>query len=340
MKKYLFLVKLSFAICNHSAGQVTCIFCFEQNAPVSSAVNNFILNGGFENGCSAGGIFCPNIYHTCDITNWICTGGSMTYSCICDAGFSVIVEGNKAAYFGNSAGYACSSVFGDTSCLGNIACTVSGIPSGYPVSGPAYGGATGVSLEQTVTGLITGNIYVLEFWAGGESSFGGRGLFAADVGFGNIILRNNPTNPGNSIGTRFIIEFVATSSSHTIKFTNWGHICGGGVCTELILDDVRLFTLAELSGSIVPPCLTGTNELNESVSVVVYPNPVSNELTVKKNSSERAEIILYDIMSRKLLRQSFTNSASINTVQLTKGIYLYEVRNKNGIIRNGKVIKQ
>ncbi len=73
---------------------------------------------------------------------------------------------------------------------------------------------------------------------------------------------------------------------------------------------------------------------------IVYPNPVTDKLNIQLNNDGSSEIILYDLLSRKLLQQTFTNSTTINTEQLAKGMYLYEVRNKNGIIRNGKVIKQ
>ncbi len=64
-----------------------------------------------------------------------------------------------------------------------------------------------------------------------------------------------------------------------------------------------------------------------------------NNLNIKINNNEQSEIILYDILSRKLLQQKFTNFISLTTGQLAKGMYLYEVRNKNGVIKKGKVIK-
>ena len=70
----------------------------------------------------------------------------------------------------------------------------------------------------------------------------------------------------------------------------------------------------------------------------IFPNPIANKLNVQTNNYEQAEIILYDLSSRKLLQQTFTNTTTINTEQLAKGMYLYEVRNRNGIIKNGKVI--
>jgi len=53
---------------------------------------------------------------------------------------------------------------------------------------------------------------------------------------------------------------------------------------------------------------------------------------------------LLSVTSRKIFHQSFINSISINTEQLAKGIYIYEVRNKNGPdsyreVKKGKLVK-
>lgn len=245
-----------------SSAQIICIFCYEQNDSISLNVNNLLLNGGFENhNCIPmnwfSSSYCPNsAYYNCDISDWTCTGGgSNTYADIVTTGYAKVVEGTYTCYFGNSYARACSSTQNDTSCLTSSDCTAGGMPIGYPNNDPAYGGTLGLSLEQTVSGLTVGNTYILEFWAGGEASQSAPGLFAVDVGFGNTFLRNNHTPSVGGIGTRYLVEFNATSTSHTIKFTNWGHICN--ICTELILDDVRLYTLAELS-PVVPAC-SGAN---------------------------------------------------------------------------------
>ena len=92
MKKYFFLIALSFTISNYLRGQVICVSCYDQNAPISTGVNNLILNGGFENGCAVGAFFCPDATaYICDITNWACTGGGVnTYAHPVNNTFSVI----------------------------------------------------------------------------------------------------------------------------------------------------------------------------------------------------------------------------------------------------------
>lgn len=84
---------------------------------------------------------------------------------------------------------------------------------------------------------------------------------------------------------------------------------------------------------------TEITEINATVSVELRPNPFTNELSVTVNNNQISEIILYDIASRKILQQEFTNSISLNTEQLTKGLYLYKVRSRNGLYKKGKVVK-
>jgi len=72
----------------------------------------------------------------------------------------------------------------------------------------------------------------------------------------------------------------------------------------------------------------------------IYPNPATDKINVTLNSNEVSEIILYDISSRKLLQQQFTSSVTLNMEQFANGIYIYEVRDKNGWCRKGKVLKE
>ena len=92
--------------------------------------------------------------------------------------------------------------------------------------------------------------------------------------------------------------------------------------------------------SVIDCTNEGISTYNNGTNINIFPNPVMDKLNVQVNNCEPTEIILYDLSSRKLLQQTFTNTTTINTEQLAKGMYLYTVRNGNGIIKNGKVIKQ
>src|SRR5437899_1477994 len=115
MKSILTLL-IVFTFSFWTTAQVLCIKCYHQNARVLTDTNNLILNGGFENTtcspCNGTGSFCPNSNnYSCDIANWICTGGGVnTYAHMFDTTTgcsSIIIEGIKAAYFGNANANAC-----------------------------------------------------------------------------------------------------------------------------------------------------------------------------------------------------------------------------------------
>lgn len=91
---------------------------------------------------------------------------------------------------------------------------------------------------------------------------------------------------------------------------------------------------------LVYPQTIGINENGITPELLLFPVPFSERLNITSNTNSSSEIILYDISSRKLFQQIFLNSTTLNTSQLAKGIYIYEVRNQEGIIKTGKVTKE
>jgi hypothetical protein len=91
---------------------------------------------------------------------------------------------------------------------------------------------------------------------------------------------------------------------------------------------------------IAAPTLTGFFEPMYSTESILYPNPFTSNINIKVNSSEFSKITLYDVLSRKILQQNFINSVTLKTETLSSGVYIYELRDKNGVIKNGKVIKE
>jgi OOP family OmpA-OmpF porin len=138
-----------------------------------------------------------------------------------------------------------------------------------------------------------------------------------------ILVDGNYTALG---GENYLIigNFKDDSNTDTIL------VNGSGMFSSayIYIDDISLI-----------PCINGVKENNLKSEINLYPNPMTDKLHITLNNKEISEIILYDIASRKLLQQEFINSASLNTHELAKGIYLYEVRNKNGVIKKGKVVK-
>lgn len=110
---------------------------------------------------------------------------------------------------------------------------------------------------------------------------------------------------------------------------------GGFLLTCFSLNDTSYFP------SIGATCnlAIGIESIDKSISLSVSPNPFSNLLSFTSESNEVLEVNLYDIASRRLINQKFTHSISLNTEQLATGIYLYEIRSKDGSFSKGKVLK-
>lgn len=86
--------------------------------------------------------------------------------------------------------------------------------------------------------------------------------------------------------------------------------------------------------------LIGIDKIENNNSISLFPNPFAESVDIfVMNNQDQLEFVLYDLLSRKLLQQKFTNSISLNTQQLAKGIYIYEVRDRNGLCKKGKAVK-
>lgn len=77
----------------------------------------------------------------------------------------------------------------------------------------------------------------------------------------------------------------------------------------------------------------------QQLPILISPNPFTDKLSVTVNTNELSEFILYDMTGRKMMNMNFTNSLTLNTEQLAKGLYTYELRIKNGMSQKGKIVK-
>jgi hypothetical protein len=153
---------------------------------------------------------------------------------------------------------------------------------------------------------------------------------------GNFIINKNGW-------VQIAMSFIADSTYNYITIGNFFDdantayvpVSGGNLPRAYFyMDDICLSSDSALCISTV-----GINEVKNNDEVILFPNPFTDKINITAKRNELIEFVLYDLISRKIFNQSFTNSTSINTEQLTKGVYLYEVRNKNGVIKKGKVVK-
>jgi hypothetical protein len=142
--------------------------------------------------------------------------------------------------------------------------------------------------------------------------------------------------------TKISGSFIADSSYSYIMLgnffnntiTNTIQIGTLGFQSYYYIDDVCVS-----SDSLTCNSSVGINEVMNQEELVLFPNPFTDKINITAKRNEPIEVNLYDVTSRKIFHQSFTNSITINTEQLAKGIYIYELRNKNGVIKKGKIVK-
>ena len=98
------------------------------------------------------------------------------------------------------------------------------------------------------------------------------------------------------------------------------------------------FSYYYIDDVILTKILSSTEDVN-STDLKVFPNPFSNTLMLKTDNNLKNEIILFDSKSSIIFQKFFYSSLLLNTMELPKGLYFYEVRNKNGLQSRGKLIK-
>lgn len=85
---------------------------------------------------------------------------------------------------------------------------------------------------------------------------------------------------------------------------------------------------------------TGVETIFNGFSYMMFPNPFSSHVNINYAGNEQITIEIYDFLSHKIISKTFTNNTSINTDQLSEGIYFYKLINEKGLIKSGKIIKE
>ena len=79
-------------------------------------------------------------------------------------------------------------------------------------------------------------------------------------------------------------------------------------------------------------------------SVAIYPNPAGNEFKVSGlefKVGEKYVLTLYDVLGRNVLMCELADkSISINVGALKSGIYFYAIQSNQGMVQQGKLVKQ
>jgi hypothetical protein len=79
------------------------------------------------------------------------------------------------------------------------------------------------------------------------------------------------------------------------------------------------------------PSYAGINEIVNSSSSIVYPNPATNELTIVNKVASTGYVAVMDITGRELCKSAYSGTTiQLNTAELSNGVYFYLLSDKAG----------
>lgn len=84
---------------------------------------------------------------------------------------------------------------------------------------------------------------------------------------------------------------------------------------------------------------TGINKMEKINDVLVYPNPSNGMFNVEVEDFINTSIVIFNSLGEKITEEKLnSNSTSINISSCSKGIYFYQLKNANGIVKSGRVV--
>jgi len=209
---------------------------------------------------------------------------------------------------------------------------------------------------QLISPLIAGSCYHLELYVnlGNQCKWT---CSAFGVYFSDVLVTGSP----NYDPLPFIPQ-IANPPGAVFDTLNWSLVSGdytaaggenyiiiGNYNDDLSTDTTRINASGGQTGGyvyvddvsliLIPSCNNAIGEQKNNPEVRVYPNPVTDKLTISVSDPAYSEFTLYDICSRPIIKERFINTLSLNTERLAAGIYIYELVNNDKVIGKGKINK-
>lgn len=190
--------------------------------------------------------------------------------------------------------------------------------------------ATEARTDQTLNGraiTIRDGVLTLPTTSGGIGALTvtTQRVFSGSAGTFNVNVN------GNLVGTIAYDDTVQTITIPNINVENNVSVVIDGNSTgsnRVKFDDLSYTCYSSLS----------TDKFDLS-SVNIHPNPVKNNLTVDLKSNIDTNIEIYDILGKRVYRNTLSTSNTINLQSLKAGIYIVKISQDNATITK-KLIKQ
>lgn len=162
---------------------------------------------------------------------------------------------------------------------------------------------------------------------------------------------NSPVIAGNCIYDNTNIGIGWGATNNISLGANWWGTTDTNIIDGAIFDNKDDFKMGKISyqpfltqansqcKAYIPPAKT-EEILIEKNLVTVYPNPVTNTLSLKSDNPIK-DVSLYNLVGKLVYHaQANDNMLVINTQEYPVGVYLYKITTGDGVVQTGKVIKQ
>ena len=85
---------------------------------------------------------------------------------------------------------------------------------------------------------------------------------------------------------------------------------------------------------------TGTTEFGKPKQILVYPNPIKNQVNFVLGHYTNLELFIYNSNGTLVKSETLENSEILDLSFLPTGLYVYILKNKKGFVEKGKLIKE
>jgi hypothetical protein len=241
-------------------------------------------------------------------------------------------------YYKSSA--ASLEYFGGNVVVGTIAAVLN-------YSAPMVTAKYPMNLNTTTTSVTGGTINVTSpITVGG--TFTGTALVYADAS-GTLNLPGAATYTDVlRVITSQTVDFVTMIASGTLTQVNYDYYGGGiksplftiSTATAIAVGNVFTQTLVTRykAPANLPNAISETNA--DFYNYSIYPNPANAYMEFSTNNTEASELVLNDITGKVIANFALVNGYCIMDLRTyTKGIYLYNLKNRMGKnLRTGKIV--
>lgn len=94
--------------------------------------------------------------------------------------------------------------------------------------------------------------------------------------------------------------------------------------------------VAPVTGTV--SAVTAINEVTENNTVSIYPNPANGTFTLQVKDVEDTAIQITNLLGEIVFEEKISNEFTKINLNENKGVYLYLLKNKTGILKSGKII--